>query len=79
MRMSLTTMVLLLVAFGHIGATQTPPTKELQRLDPQIPAADRAKYRDIRDAKDWLNPEVLVGADGIEVVSRAALPEVERR
>ena len=51
--MSLTTMVLLLVAFGHIGATQTPPTKELQRLDPQIPAADRAEMQDIRDAKDW--------------------------
>lgn len=26
------------------------------KLDPNIPAADRQKYRSIRDAKDWDNP-----------------------
>jgi hypothetical protein len=36
-------------------------------LDPRIPAADREKYRSIRDAKDWENPFLVVLKDGVDV------------
>jgi hypothetical protein len=69
MRVLSAAIALLLVAFGQVVRAQTSLAQESQRLDPRILTADRAKYKDIRDAKDWLNPKVLVGADGIEVVS----------
>jgi hypothetical protein len=37
-------------------------------MDPRIPAPI-AGYKDIRDAKDWLNPRVTIHAGGAEVVS----------
>jgi hypothetical protein len=39
-------------------------------LDSRIPAPIAAKYKDIRDARDWLNPKVIIRAEGVEVVSR---------
>jgi hypothetical protein len=39
-------------------------------MNPRIPAPIAAKYRDIQDAKDWLNPKVIVRTEGVEVVSR---------
>lgn len=73
MRIDLAAATVLLVAVSQVAVAQTPAGKERQRLDPRIQAADRTKYKDIRDAKDWLNPKMLVAADGIQVVS-SALP-----
>jgi hypothetical protein len=44
-----------------------------EQLDPQIPPADPEKYQSVRDAKDWQNPYLIIGADGIVVISRAVL------
>ncbi|MCA1686175.1 MAG: hypothetical protein LC745_09385, partial [Planctomycetia bacterium] len=37
------------------------------------PPADREKYQSVRDAKDWQNPYLVVGADGVVVISKAVL------
>lgn len=39
------------------------------RLNSRIPPPNVAKYRDIRDGKDWLNPQVLVGSESMVVES----------
>jgi hypothetical protein len=39
-------------------------------LDTRIPAADRQKYRSIRDAKDWENPYLVVLKSGLDVRAR---------
>jgi hypothetical protein len=44
---------------------------ESQCLDARIPAAIHAKYKNIRDAKDWRNPKFTIRDDGVEVVSGA--------
>ena len=51
-------------ALNH-AASQTQ-----DRMDPRIPAPIAAKYKDIRDAKDWLNPILIIRAEGVEVRSR---------
>lgn len=38
-------------------------------LDRKIPAAIHSKYKDIRDAANWLNPRVVVIPKGVEVRS----------
>jgi hypothetical protein len=42
-------------------------------VDGKIPAAIHSKYREIRDARQWLNPQVIVIPQGVEVRS-SALP-----
>lgn len=37
-------------------------------LRKRVPKADPAKYRDVRDARDWKNPYLVVHPDGIEIV-----------
>jgi hypothetical protein len=44
-----------------------------EQLDPKNPPADQEKYQSVRDAKDWQNPYLIIGADGIVVISRAVL------
>ncbi len=69
--------VLLLIAglvLGGVGGTITIQNSSVQaqeKLNPKIPAPIRAKYRGIRDARDWLNPIITIRAEGIEVDSRA--------
>jgi hypothetical protein len=59
------------VAVGSFSATGSqaanPQTRD--HMDPRIPAPIAAKYKDIRDAKDWLNPKVTIREEGVEVVS----------
>jgi len=40
------------------------PSKSLQS---RIPNPDSKQYQTVRDAKDWKNPILIVGRDGIEV------------
>ena len=41
------------------------------RLDSKIPPPMAAKYKNVRDAADWMNPKLLVRSEGIEVTSRS--------
>jgi hypothetical protein len=48
-----------------------PATDQSGELNPGIPAAQPAKFKSVRDAKDWANPYLVVHRDAIEVVSKA--------
>jgi hypothetical protein len=69
------TLVFALAICGLAGA----PPRFLQRsvgaeegqLSRRIPAANPEKYGSVRDARDWLNPYIVVRADGIEVIAKA--------
>jgi len=60
-------------------AAQTPyvpinrrgsPNPELRTLRPEIKAADPAQYKAVLDTKDWQNPYLTVGPEGVEVRAR---------
>jgi hypothetical protein len=56
------------------GVDLSTSQREAERgrgLNPKIPAAVEALYKDVLDAQDWLNPEITVTAEGIEVTSSA--------
>jgi len=69
MRTLMAMTVLLLVPVANLVAAQSSSFRK--GLNSDIPAAVHAKYKNIQDAKDWLNPKILISADGIEVVSDA--------
>jgi hypothetical protein len=48
-------------------ATEAPPSTFA--LDPSIPQSDPKTYAAVEDAKDWKNPFLIVGANGIEIVT----------
>ena len=64
------TLVLLI---SGLASAASPPQSATERnaLDPNIEAPIRAKYRAIRDAREWLNPRITIRAEGVEVESRA--------
>jgi hypothetical protein len=41
-----------------------------EQLSTRIPAADPAKYRSIRDARDWLNPGLIIHGNAVWVISQ---------
>ena len=42
-----------------------------EQLSAKIGQADREKFKQIIDAKDWGNPYLIVGRDGVTIVSNA--------
>jgi hypothetical protein len=58
-----------LLATVDARSVQKPNESPAPALDSRIPVADRAKYRSIRDAKDWLNPKLIMLPDGIQVIA----------
>jgi hypothetical protein len=48
-----------------------------KELNPHIPPPDPSKYKDVRDAREWQNPYLVVRAEGVEVIWRSAA--VQRR
>jgi len=56
---------------GTIDASASAQDREGKppRLSSQIPAAQPAKYRLVRDAKDWRNPYLVIVVDGVEIIS----------
>jgi len=64
------TLVLLISGLASVAS---PPQSATGRnaLDPRIEAPVRAKFRAIRDAREWLNPKITIRAEGVEVESRA--------
>jgi len=56
-------LAILLCAASGIGCTQSR-----QPLRQRIPNAEPAKYRQVRDGKDWKNPYLVVRRDGVEII-----------
>lgn len=54
---------ILLCAAAGFGCAQTR-----QPLRKRIPKAEPAKYRQVRDGRDWKNPYLVVRRDGIEII-----------
>lgn len=48
-------------------ATESGP-----QLNARIPPADRARYRAVRDPRDWRNPYLLASATGLELKSASS-------
>ena len=67
MRMCLAIAALLFGGGADLVTFQRAADQVQAGLNPKIPAAVHAAYKDIRDAKDWLNPKITVRAEGIEV------------
>ena len=51
------------------------PQQTRKKLDSHIPPPDPGKYKDVRDARDWQNPYLVIRAEGVEVISRSAAVE----
>jgi len=66
----LATVIAAAVGLSSVLGSQMAAAQTRSRLDPRIPAPIASKYKDILDAKDWLNPSILIRSVGIEVVSR---------
>ncbi|HLG58163.1 MAG TPA: hypothetical protein VI485_22650 [Vicinamibacterales bacterium] len=64
------TLVLLISGLAS-AAWPSQSATERNALDRRIEAPIRAKYRAIRDAREWLNPIITIRAEGVEVGSRA--------
>ena len=54
-------------------STQQTPSK----FDSRIPPPDLSKYKDVRDAKDWRNPYLVIRTEGVGVILKGT--PVERR
>lgn len=65
--------IVFLLSTGAVDTVGVQPATTQNRpgLNPKIPPAIAAKYKGIRDARDWRNPMVIVRAEGIELVSTA--------
>jgi hypothetical protein len=74
MRTCLAIAALLFAGGVDIATLQRAADRGREGLNPKIPAAVHASYKDIRDAEDWLNPIITLRAEGIEVQS-AGLPK----
>jgi len=62
-----------LIACSQQGAAPAPdPSAALQ----VIPSADAAQYDHISDMKNWRNPYLIVGADGVALLDAADNAEI---
>ena len=61
----------------HLPTTQSSagPQPTRGKLDSHIPPPDPSKYKDVRDARDWQNPYLIIRAEGVEVLLRGAAVE----
>jgi len=53
------------------GGFLSPQRATEEGLKAEIPSPDYSKLKDVRDAKDWRNPMVLIRANVVEVRSRS--------
>jgi hypothetical protein len=53
-----------------------PQTPNPQTILQAIPAADTAKYKSVRDMKNWQNPYLIVRADGVALFDVADSAEI---
>ena len=60
---------LILTSIGWAQASQS--------LQSRVPKPDPAKYDDVQNAKDWKNPYLIVRRDGVEIVGRTPITQVE--
>jgi hypothetical protein len=59
---SLAALMALQLVIAGTGWTQAQPLRK------RIPKPDPAKYREVRDGKDWKNPFLVVRRGGIEII-----------
>jgi hypothetical protein len=71
MRLVLTVVCLVTSGVVGVGGSQNSLAQPQERLNSRIPAPIRAKYKAIRDAKDWLNPTITIQPEGVEIINRA--------
>ena len=62
-----------LAACSHESAAKTPDPQAMLQA---IPAADSAKYEQVKDMKNWQNPYLIVRADGIALLDVADSAEI---
>jgi hypothetical protein len=60
--------VLLILAWLAVPGSSNARAQRAQ-LDPRIGPPVRGQYEAIQDAKDWLNPYLIVCADGVRIVA----------
>ena len=62
---------------GHLPAGQSSVGAQQigKKFDSRIPPPDPGKYKDVRDARDWRNPYLVIRPEGVEVISRSAAAE----
>jgi hypothetical protein len=66
------TVFLVAFAVGSLsGAFLSTQRVTEEGLKAEIPSADYSKLKDVRDARDWRNPIVLILADVVEIRSRS--------
>ena len=69
-----TGLISILVLLTGFVAFAQQPTNKAAPLRSRVPAAKPEKYRDIRDARQWKNPCLIVYPNGVQVrVNGAAL------
>jgi len=65
---------LLLVAIAISSLSSVCPSAQGARPEPglsaEISSADRAKFKDVRDGKDWRNPSVTIEGHAVQIRSR---------
>ena len=68
----------LLLILSLIACTSQAPVTASAPANPlqAIPAADPAKYENIRDMKTWRNPYIIVRADGVVLFDSADNAEI---
>ena len=52
-------------ARGQVKVDVGKEARNKLQLDARIAPPDEAKYRHVRDAKDWLNPSLVIMPDGV--------------
>lgn len=61
-----TIVFILAVQFGSVGLASARPVRE--PLQKRIHKSDPAKYREVRNAKDWKNPYLIVHPTGVQIL-----------
>lgn len=66
-----TIMLVVLFTIGVASGLGAPGTVEAERLNPRIGPTDPKLYKAIRDARNWENPYLVFGREGIEVITKS--------
>ena len=69
-------LLILLCAMPGCTKQQTQQAPDPQTILQAIPPADSAKYKHIRDMKNWRNPYLIVRTDGVALYDSADSAEI---
>jgi hypothetical protein len=60
------------VILAAVAFAQKPTTQRASTLEKRVPPATPRKYHNVRDARDWKNPYLIVRPNGVEVLTSGA-------